>query len=91
MDELGNQAAEQANLSLSQEEEALMVKTSVDLDALIPLVLGEEEQVALRHVIQESTARNENCAQLVERLQNTAQISQEVIGKVVNVIRGTLA
>ncbi|MBM4843243.1 hypothetical protein HYO58_06770 [Vibrio parahaemolyticus] len=90
MDKLGNQAAQQANLSLSREQEALLVKTSVDINVLTPLVYGEEELIALRNVIQESTLRNENCAQLVMRLQNTAQISQELIGKVVNVIKGTV-
>ncbi|QMV14894.1 hypothetical protein [Vibrio spartinae] len=90
MDELGNQAAKQANLSLSREQEALLVKTSVDLDALAPLVYDKEELVALRNAIKESTERNENCAQLVARLQNTAQISNEIIGKVVNVIKGTV-
>jgi hypothetical protein len=90
MDELGNQAAAKANLSLSREQEQLLVKTSIDLNALTPLVNGEQELLTLRNVIKESTARNENCAQLVARLKSTTQVSQEVIGKVVSLIKGTI-
>lgn len=90
MDELGNQAAAKANLSLSREQEQLLVKTSIDLNALTPLVSGEQELLTLRNVIKESTARNENCAQLVARLKSTTQVSQEVIGKVVSLIKGTI-
>lgn len=88
MDKLGNQAAQQANLSLSKEQEALLVKTSIDINVITSLVYDEEELRAFRNAIHESTLRNENCAQLVMRLQNTAKISQELIGKVVNVIKG---
>ncbi|MGF1842200.1 hypothetical protein L4C39_03270 [Vibrio clamense] len=90
MDELGNQAAAKANLSLSREQEQLLVKTSIDLSALIPLVSGEQELLELRNLIKESTARNENNAQLVARLKSTTQVSQEVIGKVVSLIKGTI-
>lgn len=90
MDELGNQAAEQTNFSLSREQEALLVKTSVDLAALIPMVNDEQELLELRNVIHESTARNENCAQLVARLRATTQISQEVVSKVVRLIKGVV-
>lgn len=90
MDNLGNQAAAQANLSLSNEHGQLLVKTSLDIDALIPLAGDEQQQLALRHTINEATELNENNAQLIQRLKSTAQVSQDVIGKVVSYIKKTL-
>lgn len=90
MDNLGNQAAAQANLSLSKEQEQLLVKTSINIEDLIPFVGDEQEKSALIHAIREATELNENNAQLIQRLKSTAQVSQDVIGKVVSYIKKTL-
>ncbi|MCB5362143.1 hypothetical protein CSB62_12050 [Vibrio splendidus] len=90
MDNLGNEAAAQADLRLSSKQEELLVKTNVALDDLTPLVNEELELLALREVIRESTESNENCAQLIDRLKNTTEISQEVTGKIFNLIKKTV-
>jgi hypothetical protein len=87
MHNIGNKAAELANKVLSVEQESMLVATAINVEALTPLTQNQNELEALRSAVSQATESNENCAQLITRLEGVAEVSEEVVSKVISVIK----
>ena len=73
MGRLGDKAAETTNAQLAEAEVQLLKETAANLEALRPKITDKAAFDALVKAVRESTARNENIAQLKQRLTELGQ------------------
>ena len=80
---LGDQVFKETDKELTDEEAELLLRTSIDWDALRPKVTDSAVYDQLIAVVNEATQRNESIAQLNDRLK---QLGKEGVGLAKKVI-----
>lgn len=83
---LSKGAVDETNRELSEVEAALLLSTEVDLESLRPQVTETETYDQLIEIIKQSTADNEDLAQLNERIKTLGQEGWKVTKKVIKII-----
>lgn len=87
LQELAAKAKAATDELLSEELENLKKITSTDVELLRVKITNKETYDKLIDVVKESTAKNENLAQLKTRIEKLGSIAKDVVKEVINLIK----
>ena len=86
MADLGNKTFDRTNAELSDEEAKILLETNIDWEALRPKISDQEIYNRLIHEVQAATQKNENLAQLKDRLSTLGKEGLSVAKKIAQLV-----